>query len=240
MEAMTPNMNQKTILECKNLSKTYGREPALHGINLRLERGKIVGLLGPNGSGKTTLIKLANGLLVPTAGEIFVGGHKPGLETKRIVSYLPDKNYLDEDQSVDAIIGLFLDFYEDFDEKRAREMLDNLNIDPKKRFKTLSKGTKEKVQLILVMSRKADLYLLDEPIAGVDPAARDYILDTIINNYDENATVVISTHLIADIEKVLDEVIFIKNGDITLHRTVDEIREEHGKSVDEYFREVFR
>ena len=240
MEAMTPNMNQKTILECKNLSKTYGREPALHGINLRLERGKIVGLLGPNGSGKTTLIKLANGLLVPTAGEIFVGGHKPGLETKRIVSYLPDKNYLDEDQSVDAIIGLFLDFYEDFDEKRAREMLDNLNIDPKKRFKTLSKGTKEKVQLILVMSRKADLYLLDEPIAGVDPAARDYILDTIINNYDENATVVISTHLIADIEKVLDEVIFIRNGDITLHRTVDEIREEHGKSVDEYFREVFR
>lgn len=240
MEAMTPNMNQKTILECKNLSKTYGREPALHGINLRLERGKIVGLLGPNGSGKTTLIKLANGLLVPTAGEIFVGGHKPGLETKRIVSYLPDKNYLDEDQSVDAIIGLFLDFYEDFDEKRAREMLDKLNIDPKKRFKTLSKGTKEKVQLILVMSRKADLYLLDEPIAGVDPAARDYILDTIINNYDENATVVISTHLIADIEKVLDEVIFIKNGDITLHRTVDEIREEHGKSVDEYFREVFR
>ena len=240
MEAMTPNMNQKTILECKNLSKTYGREPALHGINLRLERGKIVGLLGPNGSGKTTLIKLANGLLVPTAGEIFVGGHKPGPETKRIVSYLPDKNYLDEDQSVDAIIGLFLDFYEDFDEKRAREMLDNLNIDPKKRFKTLSKGTKEKVQLILVMSRKADLYLLDEPIAGVDPAARDYILDTIINNYDENATVVISTHLIADIEKVLDEVIFIKNGDITLHRAVDEIREEHGKSVDEYFREVFR
>lgn len=240
MEAITPHGQGQTILECRNLSKTYGKEPALHGINLKLERGKIIGLLGPNGSGKTTLIKLANGLLVPTTGEITIDNHKPGTRSKKMVSYLPDKNYLDEDQTVDAIMGLFVDFYEDFDEKKAREMLDKLGIDPTKRFKTLSKGTKEKVQLILVMSRKADLYLLDEPIAGVDPAARDYILNTIISNYDENATVIISTHLIADIEKVLDEVIFIQNGNISLHTTVDEIREEHGKSVDEYFREVFK
>lgn len=240
METMGLNDTKDVILECKNLSKTYGREPALNGINLKIGRGKIVGLLGPNGSGKTTLIKLANGLLVPTTGEILVAGQKPGTETKKIVSYLPDKNYLDEDQTVEAIMGLFMDFYQDFDEKRAREMLENLSIDPKKRFKTLSKGTKEKVQLILVMSRKAELYLLDEPIAGVDPAARDYILDTIISNYDANATVVISTHLISDIEKVLDEFVFIKNGDITMHTTVDALREEHGKSVDEYFREVFR
>ena len=231
---------EKTILSCRNLSKSYGKEEALGPINLEIQRGRIVGLLGPNGSGKTTLIKLANGLLVPTEGEILIDGHSPGLETKKIISYLPDKNYLDDDQSVDSIIQLFVDFYEDFDEEKARGMLKSLEIDPSKRFRILSKGTKEKVQLILVMSRKADLYLLDEPIAGVDPAARDYILDTIISNYDENSTVIISTHLISDIEKVLDEVIFIQKGHITLHSTVDEIREEQGKSVDEYFREVFR
>ncbi|MDO5096260.1 MAG: ABC transporter ATP-binding protein [Peptostreptococcaceae bacterium] len=229
-----------SILECKSLTKTYTKEVALNNINLSVGRGRIVGLLGPNGSGKTTLIKLANGLLVPTQGEILIDGHKPGVESKKKISYLPDKNYLDNDQTVDSIIKLFVDFYEDFREERARQMLDSLHIDPTKRMKSLSKGTKEKVQLILVMSRKADLYLLDEPIAGVDPAAREYILDTIIKNYDENATVIISTHLISDIEKVLDDVIFIHNGDIVLHKTVDEIREEHGKSVDDYFREVFR
>lgn len=231
---------EKTILSCKDLSKSYGKEVALGHINLDIQRGRIVGLLGPNGSGKTTLIKLANGLLVPTTGEILIDGTHPGIRTKKIVSYLPDKNYLDDDQSTDSILQLFVDFYDDFDVQKARKMLASLNIDSSKRLSVLSKGTKEKVQLILVMSRKADLYLLDEPIAGVDPAARDYILDTIISNYDENSTVIISTHLISDIEKVLDEVIFIQNGSITLHSSVDEIREEQGKSVDEYFREVFR
>lgn len=230
----------ETIMECKNLTKFYGKEAALKGIDLEIKRGSIIGLLGPNGSGKTTLIKLANGLLVADQGQILINGKAPGAESKKIISYLPDKNYLDDDQTVDSILKLFADFYEDFDMAKAERMLASLKIDPSKRLKTLSKGTKEKVQLILVMSRKADLYLLDEPIAGVDPAARDYILNTIISNYDENATVIISTHLIADIEKVLDEVIFIQNGNISLHTTVDEIREEHGKSVDEYFREVFK
>lgn len=229
-----------SILECRNLTKSYGREMALKGIDLSIGRGKVVGLLGPNGSGKTTLIKLANGLLVPSAGEILINGNKPGVESKKIISYLPDKNYLDNDQTVDSIIQLFLDFYDDFREDRARQMLNNLHIDPSKKMKVLSKGTKEKVQLILVMSRKADLYLLDEPIAGVDPAAREYILDTIIKNYDENSTVIISTHLIADIEKILDDVIFIHQGNIQIHKGVDEIRSEHGMSVDDYFREVFR
>lgn len=228
------------ILECKALTKTYGKEDALKAVNLELGRGRIIGLLGPNGSGKTTLIKLANGLLVPTSGDILIDGVAPNIESKRKISYLPDKNYLDDDQSVDSIIQLFKDFYDDFDEEKAQQMLASLHIDPSKRMKTLSKGTKEKVQLILVMSRKADLYLLDEPIAGVDPAAREYILDTIIKNYDENSTVIISTHLISDVEKVLDEVIFIQNGNIVLHKGVDEIREAQGMSVDEYFREVFR
>ena len=228
------------ILECKSLTKTYGKEDALKAVNLELGRGRIIGLLGPNGSGKTTLIKLANGLLVPTSGDILIDGVAPNVESKRKISYLPDKNYLDDDQSVNSIIQLFKDFYDDFDEEKAQQMLASLHIDPSKRMKTLSKGTKEKVQLILVMSRKADLYLLDEPIAGVDPAAREYILDTIIKNYDENSTVIISTHLISDVEKVLDEVIFIQNGNIVLHKGVDEIREAQGMSVDEYFREVFR
>ena len=228
------------ILECKALTKTYGKEDALKAVNLELGRGRIIGLLGPNGSGKTTLIKLANGLLVPTSGDILIDGVAPNIESKRKIFYLPDKNYLDDDQSVDSIIQLFKDFYDDFDEEKAQQMLASLHIDPSKRMKTLSKGTKEKVQLILVMSRKADLYLLDEPIAGVDPAAREYILDTIIKNYDENSTVIISTHLISDVEKVLDEVIFIQNGNIVLHKGVDEIREAQGMSVDEYFREVFR
>lgn len=229
------------ILECKNLVKRYNKGvPALSELNLQLKRGGIVGLLGPNGSGKSTLIKLASGLLVPTSGEILIDGKKPGIETKKIVSYLPERTYLSDWMRVDDILDMLEDFYGDFDRNKAVEMLKRLNIQPNVKIKTMSKGTKEKVQLVLVMSRKADLYLLDEPIGGVDPAARDYILDTIIGNYNENATVVISTHLIWDIEKVLDEVVFIGNGNLILHSSVEQIREEQGKSVDTLFREVFR
>ena len=228
------------ILKCTCLTKCYGKKPALTNVNLELERGKIIGLLGPNGSGKTTLIKLANGLLTPEEGEILIDGKKIGVETKKIVSYLPDKTYLDESMKVSALLKMFADFYSDFNMENATQMIEKLGIDINAKLKTLSKGNKEKVQLILVMSRRADLYLLDEPIGGVDPATRDYILDSIIRNYNENASVVISTHLISDVEKVLDEVIFIKNGEILLHDTVDSIRETQGKSVDEYFREVFR
>ena len=236
------------ILICNNLVKRYSYQQALGGVNLTLERGRIIGLLGPNGSGKTTLIKLASGLLVPTGGEILVGGMAPGVETKKIVSYLPERTYLNTWMRVSDLLNFFEDFYKDFDKVKAYEMLQRLNInplarlelEPKARLKTLSKGSKEKVQLILVMSRQAQLYLLDEPIGGVDPAARDYILDTIISNYTENATVVISTHLIADIEKVLDEVVFISAGQIALQSSVDDIREGQGKSVDTLFREVFR
>lgn len=228
------------ILECKSLTKKFSNLTALSNVNITLERGRIVGLLGPNGSGKTTLIKLINGLLVPNSGTLQIAGKEPGIETKRIVSYLPEKTYLPEWMRISETIEFFADFYEDFDQKRAYEMMERLQLDPKKRMKTLSKGTKEKVQLILVMSRKADLYCLDEPIGGVDPAARDYILNTIISNYNENATVLISTHLISDIEKVLDDVIFIKEGMVTLQSSVDDIRSQEGKSVDTLFREVFR
>jgi ABC-2 type transport system ATP-binding protein len=228
------------ILECKNLTKTYANSEALKGIDLTINRGRIVGLLGPNGSGKSTLIKLANGLLTPTSGEILIAGNKPGIETKKIVSYLPERTYLNNWMKVSDIIDFFRDFYDNFNHKKAYEMLEKLNINPNDRLKTMSKGTKEKVQLILVMSREADLYLLDEPIAGVDPAARDYILNTIISNYNENATIIISTHLISDIERVLDDVVFISYGKIFLNRSVDEIRENEGKSVDTLFREVFR
>ena len=208
-------------------------------MNLTLERGRIIGLLGPNGSGKTTLIKLASGLLVPTGGEILVGGMR-GSGNEKIVSYLPERTYFKHLMRVSDLLNFFEDFYKDFDKVKAYEMLQRLNINPADRLKNMSKGTKEKVQLILVMSRQAQLYLLDEPIGGVDPAARDYILDTIISNYTENATVVISTHLIADIEKVLDEVVFISAGQIALQSSVDDIREGQGKSVDTLFREVFR
>lgn len=228
------------ILECKSLTKKFSNITALSNVNLTLERGRIIGLLGPNGSGKTTLIKLINGLLVPNEGTLLINGTAPGVETKKIVSYLPEKTYLPEWMRVSEAIEFFQDFYEDFEKKKAYEMLDHLHLDPSRRLKALSKGTKEKVQLILVMSRKADLYCLDEPIGGVDPAARDYILNTIISNYNENATVLISTHLIADIEKVLDEVIFIKEGFVTLQASVDDIRSQEGKSVDTLFREVFR
>ncbi len=228
------------ILECINLKKNFGGNTALNGINISVERGKIVGLLGPNGSGKTTLIKLANSLLTPSAGEILIDGKKPGVETKKIVSYLPEKTYLNNWMKVHHIIEFFEDFYEDFKAEKAYDMLKKLHIEPRERLKNLSKGNKEKVQLILVMSREADLYLLDEPIGGVDPAARDYILETIISNYSTNATVIISTHLISDIEKILDDVIFIKEGQNTLTSSVDKIRDEMGKSVDALFREVFK
>jgi len=228
------------ILQCTNLTKSFGTKKALDNVSLSLPRGKIIGLLGPNGSGKSTFIKLCNGLLTPTSGELLIDGFIPGIETKKIVSYLPEKSYLDDWMKVQQIIELFRDFYADFDSNKAYDMLKRLKISPNDKLKTLSKGTKEKVQLILVMSRNARLYLLDEPIGGVDPAARDYILDTIISNYNENATVIISTHLISDIEKILDEIIFLKEGEVVLQKTVDEIREQTSKSVDALFREVFK
>lgn len=228
------------ILECQSLSKKFSGSFALSDVNLTLERGRIIGLLGPNGSGKSTLIKIINGLLVPDSGKVQIAGMAPGIETKKIVSYLPEKTYLADWMKVSEIIDFFKDFYADFDPKKASDMLERLHIDPCKRLKTLSKGTKEKVQLILVMSRNADLYCLDEPIGGVDPASRDYILNTIITNYNENATVLISTHLIAEIENILDEVIFLKDGTVTLHSPVDDIRTKEGKSIDSLFREVFR
>ncbi len=228
------------ILQCNDLTKKFGSKTALSRVDIKLKRGKITGLLGPNGSGKTTLIKLANGLLHPDGGEILIDGNAPGVESKTIVSYLPEKTYLNDYMTVKEIIQFFCDFYSDFDKNRAMDMLARLGINENDKLKTMSKGTKEKVQLILVMSRRAQIYFLDEPIAGVDPAARDYILETIITNYDENAAIVISTHLIADIEKVLDEVIFIKYGEVVMHKSVDEIREDEGKSVDMLFREVFK
>lgn len=233
-------INTSPIISCKNLTKRYGAQLALNSIALEIPRGKIVGLLGPNGSGKTTLIKLASGVLTPTSGEILIGGTAPSIETKKIVSYLPDKTYLNDWMKVSDIIDFFKDFYPDFDVPKAFEMLKRLGINSADRLKSMSKGTKEKVQLILVMSRNAGLYLLDEPIGGVDPAARDYILNTIITNYSENATVVISTHLIYDIERVLEEVVFIANGQVALQSSVDDIRENQGKSVDSLFREVFK
>ena len=228
------------ILQCNELTKKFGSKTALSKIDIKLKRGKITGLLGPNGSGKTTLIKLANGLLHPDGGEILIDGKSPGAESKAIVSYLPEKTYLNDYMTVKEIIQFFCDFYSDFDKSRALDMLARLGINENDKLKTMSKGTKEKVQLILVMSRRAQIYFLDEPIAGVDPAARDYILETIITNYDENAAIVISTHLIADVEKILDEVIFLKYGEIVMHKSVDEIREDEGKSVDMLFREVFK
>lgn len=228
------------LLTCTGLTKQYGSKAALDNLNLTLPRGRIIGLLGPNGSGKTTLIKLINGLLAPTAGQLYINGNEPGPDTKKVVSYLPERTYFNSWMKVNDILDFFCDFYADFRRNRAEDMLQRLGIDPTARLSTMSKGTKEKVQLIMVMSRDADLYCQDEPIGGVDPAARDYILQTIISNYNENASVLISTHLISDIENVLDDVIFIQNGHIRLHTSVDAIREQEGKSVDTLFREVFR
>lgn len=229
-----------TILSTKNLTKNYGKKTALAQINMEIPRGRIIGLLGPNGSGKSTFIKLAAGLLVPTEGEITIEGEVPGVATKAKVSYLSERTYLSDWMRVSEIIAFFEDFYPDFNRIKAENMLKDLSINPDDRLKTMSKGTKEKVQLILVMSRQAQLYLLDEPIGGVDPAARDYILNTIITNYKEDASVIISTHLIADIEQILDDVIFINQGELVLSSSVDEIREKHNKSVDGLFREVFK
>ena len=228
------------ILECRGLTKRFGSAPALEAVDLSVLPGRIVGLLGPNGSGKTTLIKLATGLLVPTAGEITVGGMAPGPETRKLVSYLPERPSLPQWMTVKGLQDFYEDFYEDFRRDVSGEMLDRLEIDPKQRYKQLSKGTREKVQLILTMSRKAKLYLLDEPIGGVDPAARDYILDTIIRGYDPEATVILSTHLIADIERILDDVIFLRQGRVVLTGSADALREEKGMSIDGLFREVFR
>ena len=228
------------IFRCEHLTKQYGKVVALNDVSLTLESGRIVGLLGPNGSGKTTLIKIINGLLTPESGEVTICGNAPGAKSKVDVAYLPDNIYLNSWMRVEQIIAYFQDFYADFRPELALSMLQRLGISPKQRLKTLSKGNKEKVCLILTMSRNARLYVLDEPIAGVDPAARDYVISTIINNYNPEATVLISTHLIADIEQVLDEVVFIKNGQVVLHQSVESIREEHGTSVDGLFREVFK
>lgn len=232
-------MNENLIV-CRGLTKAYGRKTALSDVNLEIGRGRIVGLLGPNGSGKTTLIKLLCGLLQPTAGEIQISGQTVGPESKAQVSYLPDRMYFANWMRAVDLFDLFRDFYKDFDYEKAMAMCHSLGVESKDRLKTMSKGTKEKVQLVLVMARKAQLYLLDEPIAGVDPAARDFILQTILTNYNQDGTVLISTHLISDIEKVLDEAIFLKNGKVMLHETVDNIREQEGKSVDALFREIFR
>lgn len=229
-----------SIVEIKGVTKTFGRKEALKNVSITIEKGKIIGLLGSNGSGKTTLIKLINDLLVPTKGEILVNGKKPGVESKKVVSYLPERTYLSPSMKVSEVLDFFVDFYEDFDKEKARTLLKDLDIDENDKLKTMSKGTKEKVQLILVMSRKADLYILDEPIGGVDPAARDYILDTILTNFNKDASVLISTHLISDVERVLDDVIFISKGEIVENTSADELRNKHGKSIDEIFREEFR
>ncbi len=232
-------MNE-TLVNCTGLVKRYGGKQALAGVNLELGRGRIVGLLGPNGSGKTTLIKILCGLLQPTEGAVLIDGQPVGPHSKAIISYLPDRMYFADWMRATDLFDLFADFYKDFDRSRAMGMCASLGVTPSDRLKTMSKGTKEKVQLVLVMARKAQLYLLDEPIAGVDPAARDFILNTILTNYNEAGTVLISTHLISDIEQVLDEAIFLKEGQIVLHDAVDAIREREGKSVDALFRQVFR
>ena len=228
------------LVRCTNLSRSFGEVRALDNVNLSLPGGRIVGLLGPNGSGKTTLIKILNGLLQPSAGEVRIAGNAPGVETKKIVSYLPDRGYFPEWMRVGDMIELFADFYADFDRAKASEMCRVLGLDEKLPIKTLSKGTREKMQLMLVMSRSAKLYLLDEPIAGVDPAAREFIMRTILTNYSEDGTVLISTHLILDVEQVLDEAVFLRQGEVVLHESVDSIRERTGGSVDALFRDMFR
>ena len=228
------------ILECNNLTKTYAGVTALDHVDLAIDPGRIVGLLGPNGSGKTTLIKLAAGLLQPTQGQILIDGKKPSPETNAVLSYLPERIALSQWMKVTQVLDFFCDFYKDFDRQAAEQMLAQLHIAPNQVLKQMSKGTKEKVQLILVMSRKAKLYLLDEPIGGVDPATRDYILHTILSNYNPEAAVIISTHLIGDVEQFLDEVVFLSRGQIALHDSCEAIREQQGKSVDQLFREVFK
>ncbi|MCC0784966.1 ABC transporter ATP-binding protein [Clostridioides sp. ES-S-0108-01] len=240
MDKNTNNVSQDGIVEFKGVNKSYGTKNVLKNIDLNIPKGKIVGLLGPNGSGKSTMIKLMNGLLHPDNGEIMINGIKPSAETKKIVSYLPERTYLNDWMKVSDLLKFFYDFYSDFDVRRANEMIKSLDIDVNERLKTMSKGTKEKVQLILVMSRNASIYILDEPIGGVDPAARSYILKTVLKNYSEDSTLLIATHLISEIENICDEVIFISKGEIVLQGDVESIREEKGKSIDALFREEFK
>lgn len=228
------------LLQFTNVTKTYGTKQALSNVNFTLEHGKIVGLLGPNGSGKTTIMKLINGLIQPTSGTVLINGAAPGIDSKKAISFLPDRTYLNNWMRVRDTFDLFGDFYEDFDRVKAEEMLKSLQIDSSASLKSLSKGTLEKVQLILVMARKAQLYLLDEPIAGVDPAARDYILHTILNNYGDGSTILLSTHLITDVEKIFEQVLFVKNGQIDLQGNVDDIRAQYSNSIDGLFREVYK
>ena len=228
------------LLEVKNLNKKFDNKKILKDINFSIDKGKIVGLLGKNGVGKTTLIKLINDLLTPTSGEILVNGNKVGVETKKVISYLPERTYLNKQMKVSEVINYFEDFYEDFDSKKAKKLLKELDLDINQKLTKMSKGMQEKVQLVLVMSRKADLYVLDEPLGGVDPATRDYILDTILSNFDEGSSVIISTHLIADIEKILDEVIFIDKGEIVLQSDADKLRNKEKSSIDEIFRRMFK
>lgn len=230
----------QAIYQAKGLTKRYGHKTALDNLSFEVLPGRLVGLLGPNGSGKTTLLKLSAGLLRPSAGQVFIGGREPGVATKTITSYLPDRMALPVEMRVDDLVNLFADFYEDFDMVKASRMLADLKLDPRQRIGTMSKGTQEKMELCLAMSRAAKLYLLDEPLGGVDPAARECILNTILRNYNEDAAVVISTHLVEDVERMLDEVLILKEGQLLAHRAVDELREESGMSLDEYFRHVFR
>ena len=228
------------LLECINLNKNYGDKKVLKDINLKIPRGKIIGLLGKNGTGKSTLIKIINDLLTKTSGEVLINGKKVGVESKKIISYLPERTYLDKSMTVEEVIIFFEEFYDNFDSKKARKLLKDLSLDTKEKLSKMSKGMQEKVQLVLVMSRKADLYILDEPLGGVDPATRDYILDTILTNFNEGASVIISTHLISDIERILDEVIFIDSGKIILHSNTDELRNKEKSSIDEIFRRMFK
>ena len=228
------------LLEIKNLTKVFNKKTALKDVNLTITNGKIIGLLGKNGAGKTTLIKLINDLLTPTEGEILVKGNKVGVESKKIISYLPERTYLNKQMKVSEVIDYFLEFYDDFDDKKARKLLKDLDLDIDEKLSRMSKGMQEKVQLVLVMSRRADLYILDEPLGGVDPATRDYILDTILSNFKDNASVIISTHLISDIERILDEVIFIDKGKIVLQSDADKLRNKEKASIDEIFRRMFK
>ena len=229
-----------SLVEFKDLSKNYGVKQALANINIKFEKEKIYGLLGPNGSGKTTMIKIINDLLQPSSGQILINGKEPGIESKKIISYLPERTYLNMNMRVSELIQFFKDFYSDFDEEKAIKLLEKLKINQKDKLKNMSKGTKEKVQLVMVMSRKAELYILDEPIGGVDPASRDYILDTILSNFNEGASIIICTHLIADIEKILDQVIFINQGKIVLNEDADNIRKKKKATIDKLFREEFK
>ena len=228
------------LVEVKNLNKSFDKKEILKDVNLSLTGGKIIGLLGKNGAGKTTLIKIINDLLTPTSGEVLVKGKNVGIESKKVISYLPERTYLNKQMKVSEVIEYFKDFYDDFDEKKAKRLLKDLDLDIEERLTKMSKGMQEKVQLVLVMSREADLYILDEPLGGVDPATRDYILDTILSNFKENASVVISTHLISDIERILDEVIFIDKGKIILQSGTDELREKENASIDDIFRRMFK